>query len=88
MQAKLKEEILLEGKLRGVFTGFRNFDTTFRFLGGGVWRQDEYLYTYHKLNSPMAKIIRVTEQRVTRKETYYIEVYSVPKRVKVRPAYD
>lgn len=88
MSANITEEIVLEGKLRGVFTGFRNYDTCFRFQSGGLWRQDEYLYTYHKINSPMAKIIRVVEQRATRKESFYIEVQGVPKRVKVRPSYD
>lgn len=85
-QEELEEVVVLEGKLRGVFTGFRNFDTHFKFIGGYSWRQDEYLYQYHKKDTPRAKIIRVGKKG-SPEEIFYIEVDGVTTRVKVKPSY-
>lgn len=81
------EDLIYEGRLAGVFEGFRNYDTLFKFLGGSTWRQDEYLFKYHYLYSPMAKIVKVRKKKGGQVETFYIEIEGIDTRVKVKSAY-
>ncbi len=80
-----KETEIYEGRIAGIFKGFRNYDTIFKFQGGTSWRQDEYLYEYHYLDSPRARVLKIvtTEQ----KEIFYIEVDGVESAVQVKAAY-
>lgn len=80
------EDCIYEGRIDGVFKGFRNHDTVFRFQGGANWRQDEFFFAYHYLYSPKAKIIKVIDKK-NRKELFYIEVDGVKHRVLVKSAY-
>lgn len=87
---KAFEECIHEGRIAGIFTGFRNYDTIFKFEGGSAWRQDEYHFEYHYLYSPKAKIIRVREETVDHKvfkEIFYIEVEGIKRRVQVKGSY-
>ena len=83
------EQEICEGRLDGVFSGFRNHDNIFKILGGGAWRQDEYLFQYHHLYSPRARIIKTIDKKNEKEqmETFYIEVEGVKTRVKVKPSY-
>ena len=85
-KAEGKETIIYEGRLAGIFKGFRNYDTIFRFLEGTSWRQDEYLFEYHFLDSPRAKIVKIVTNN-DHKEIFYIEVAGVASPVQVKAAY-
>ena len=80
------EDCVSEGLLDGIFAGFRNYDTIFKIQGGGAWRQDEYLFEYHYLYSPKAKVFRVLNKK-DRKETFYIQIEGIKTRVQVKYAY-
>lgn len=80
------ETTIYEGKLAGIFRGFRNYDTIFKFMGGTSWRQDEYLFEYHFLDSPRARIIKIITD-IDHKEIFYIEVDGVASAVQVKAAY-
>ena len=80
------ETDIYEGRLFGIFKGYRNYDTIFKFQGGSSWRQDEYLYRSHYLDSPNAKVVKVLTKK-DRKEIFYIEVEGTETPVKVKPSY-
>lgn len=80
------EQVIHEGRISGVFNGFRNHSTLFKFQGGEVWRQDEYFFRYQHLSSPQARIIRAVVKK-TRQELFFIEVDGGERRVAVKPAY-
>ena len=77
---------ICEGRLSGIFKGFRNYDTIFKFQGGSSWRQDEYFYQYHFRDSPKAKITKITRTK-DRKEIFYIEIDGIETPVEVKAAY-
>ena len=81
-----KETCICEGRIDGVFTGFRNHDTIFKIQGAGSWRQDEYLYRYHHLFSPKARVMKIVDEE-NHKEIFYLEVDGVKARVQVKYAY-
>ena len=83
-----EEKVIVEGKLSGLFKGFCNHDTCFKFIGGSTWRQAEYVHEYHHLDSPRAKIIRAAKEHKGIIDTFYIEVQGVKTRVKVKSSYD
>lgn len=81
-----RTDCICEGRIEGIFRGFRNFDTIFKFKSGESWRQNEYHTEYHHLFSPRARIIRI-ESKIDHSETCYIEVDGVKNRVKVKSVY-
>ncbi len=80
------ETTIYEGKLAGIFRGFRNHDTIFKFLEGTSWRQDEYFFEYHFLDSPKARITKIITNN-DHKEILYIEIDGVMSAVQVKAAY-
>ena len=80
------ETIICDGRIAGLFKGFRNHDTIFKFQGGSSWRQDEYLYEYHYRDSPKATITKVVTTK-DRKEILYLEVDGIATPVEVKGAY-
>lgn len=80
------EELIYEGRISGVFHGFRNHDSIFKFSGGSAWRQIEYLFEYHHLYSPKARILKLID-KVTRRERFFIEVDGVTTRAEVKSSY-
>ena len=46
-----------QGRLKGIFKGFKNRGTTFQFYGGGKWKQMEYKYNYQYFYMPDAKVV-------------------------------
>lgn len=80
------ETEIYEGRIAGIFRGFRNYDTIFKFQGGTSWRQDEYHFEYHYLDSPRARITKVITA-ADRKEIFYIEVDGVESAVQVKASY-
>lgn len=81
-----KEAEIHEGRLAGIFTGFRNHDTIFHFQGGSSWRQDEYFYRSHYRESPRARIVKVI-RKTDQKEFFYIEIDGIETPVEVKPSY-
>jgi hypothetical protein len=65
------------GYLSGTFKGFRDRETVFTFTDGRQWQQDEDRYEYHYVVSAVATISEELG-------THYIEISSVPGRVRVR----
>lgn len=86
MKEEGKETEIYEGRLTGIFTGFRNYDTIFRFQGGSSWRQDEYFFRSHYLDSPRARIVKVT-RATDNKEIFYIEIHGTDTPVEVKMSY-
>lgn len=86
MEEAAFEQCVSEGRLNGVFNGFRNHSTLFKFQGGAVWRQDEYFYRYYYLSSPKARILRILTKE-DRRELFYIDVDGAERCVLVKPAY-
>lgn len=80
------EELICEGKIDGIFAGFRNHDTIFKIQGAGSWRQDEYKFEYHHLFSPKAKIVKVIKKDPHR-EVFYLHVDGVKTQIEVKYAY-
>ena len=80
------EDLIYEGRIAGVFTGFRNHDTIFKLQGGISWRQVEYHFEYHYRDSPRVKIVKITNKE-KHKEAFYIEVDGVKTRVEVKSSY-
>ncbi len=88
MDKYLEEAVIVEGRLSGLFKGFCNRDTCFKFIGGSIWRQCEYVYEYHHRASPKARIIRAAKTDRRSLDVFYIEIEGVKTRVKVRSNYD
>lgn len=82
----IDETCVCEGRIDGVFTGYRNYDSIFKIQGGGSWRQDEYLFQYHHLYSPKAKVMKIIRKEDL-KEIFYLEIEGVKTRVQVKSAY-
>lgn len=76
------ERCVHEGRIDGLFKGFKNRDTIFKIRGCGCWRQAEYVCEYHHLDSPKARIIGIMDKKL-RIEFFYIEIEGIKTRVKV-----
>jgi len=89
MATKVKKEgietHIYEGRLDGIFKGFRNHDTIFKFQGGSSWRQDEYFYRSHHRESPRAQITKILTK--DHKEIFYIEIDGIETPVEVKASY-
>lgn len=81
-----KETEIYEGRIAGIFAGFRNYDTIFKFQGGSSWRQDEYFYRSHYRDSPKARIVKIT-RAIDHKEIFYIEIDGIDTPVEVKASY-
>ncbi len=83
-----EDQVIVEGRLSGLFKGFCNRDTCFKFVGGSTWRQCDYVYEYHHIASPQAKIIRAAKTNRRSLDVFYLEVRGVKTRVQVKSNYD
>jgi len=73
--------VIIEGQLRGSFTGYKNRDTVFEFFSGAPkkWIQAEYKYLYHYAYMPQAKVVQEGGR-------YMLHVDGVSESVEVRRA--
>ncbi|MDP1526115.1 MAG: hypothetical protein Q8M20_09915 [Rhodocyclaceae bacterium] len=79
-------EIVYEGRIDGVFKGFRNHDTLFKLQGGSTWRQFEYYFEYRHLFSPKITIYKI-RNKSNGKEIFFMAVDGVKTMVEVKSSY-
>lgn len=69
--------IVLEGKIKGNFDGFKDMQTILEFTDGTKWQQAEFKFVFHFSFMPKAKIIQEFG-------AYYLVVDGINERVKVK----
>ena len=76
-------ELVEEGRIYGVFNGFRNHDTLFKLQGGHTWRQFEYHFEYHHLFSPRVRIYKIVSRK-SGHEAFFLAVEGVHTVIEVK----
>jgi hypothetical protein len=71
--------IVAEGRLKGVFKGFRNRNTIFEFSEGPRWRQAKYKYRFHIAIMPRARVVE-------RAGAHFLYVEGIEEPIEVRIA--